>query len=82
MREIPVTTEMIEAGLVAFYRLLDGREFEGLVVDVVDIYRSMRALEPEKTAFPRVIECKDDRDTLECSVCGRQWTETCSFDDD
>jgi hypothetical protein len=30
----------------------------------------------------RVIECKDDRDTLECPWCKRTWTSACDFDEE
>jgi hypothetical protein len=34
---------------------------------------------------PRVVDCcsvEPDRDILECSKCGKQWSAPCSFDDD
>lgn len=30
----------------------------------------------------RLIECKNDRDTLKCEDCGKIITESCNFDDD
>lgn len=30
----------------------------------------------------KVIECNDVTDKCECRVCGKTWTEACSFDDD
>lgn len=30
----------------------------------------------------RVIKCDGDLDTRRCSVCGKEWTERCNFDED
>ncbi len=39
----------------------------------------------ERCGHGRVVDCcgvADDMDILECDVCGRQWYEACSFDED
>jgi len=33
----------------------------------------------------RVVDCcgvEEDRDIVECALCGKQWSVRCSFDDD
>ena len=34
------------------------------------------------SASSQVIECKDDRDTRRCYICGKEWSTRCNFDDD
>jgi hypothetical protein len=30
----------------------------------------------------KVVSCDGETDECECRICGRKWTESCSFDDD
>jgi hypothetical protein len=30
----------------------------------------------------RVVKCDNKTDVLKCRVCGKEWTQACTFDDD